>query len=117
MYRESREEADKILSTVNFRKSVIDGLLENFDRKTIQQCTHVPNEYTRLKERHFIKRYDNPKYKPDCKVCGSMRPRLRKQTSFYCLECDTPLCIVPCFEIFHTYKDFKRAREDLQNQA
>ena len=117
VYRESREEADKILSTVNFRKSVIDGLLETFDRKTIQQCTHVPNEYTRLKERHFIKRYDNPKYKPDCKVCGSMRPRLRKQTSFYCLECDTPLCIVPCFEIFHTYKDFKRAREDLQNQA
>ena len=117
VYRESREEADKILSAINFRKSVIDGLLENFDRKTIQQCTHVPNEYTRLKERHFIKRYDNPKYKPDCKVCGSIRPRLRKQTSFYCLECDTPLCIVPCFEIFHTYKDFKRAREDLQNQA
>ena len=64
VYRESHEEPDKILSAVNFPKSVIDGLLENFDRKTIQQCTHVPKEYTRLKERHFIKRYDNPKYKP-----------------------------------------------------
>ena len=47
VYRESHEEADKIFSAVNFQKSVIDGLLENFDRKTIQQCTHVPNKSCR----------------------------------------------------------------------
>ena len=76
----------------------------------------MPNEYTRLKERHFMKRYEHAKYKPDCKVCGFIRLRVRKQTSFHCSECDTPLCIDPCFELFHTYKDFKRAREILQNQ-
>ena len=77
---------------------------------TYHQCTYVPNEYTRLEERHFMMRYGN---QHGCKVCGSIRPRVRKQTSLYCLECDTPLCIDPCFELLHTYKDFKRAREIL----
>ena len=33
VYCKSHEEADENLSVVNFQKSVIDGLLENFDRK------------------------------------------------------------------------------------
>ena len=54
-----------------------------------------------------MKRYDSPKYKPDSKVCGSLRQRLHKQASYYCPKCNTLLCIVPGDEIFHNYKDLE----------
>lgn len=113
-YRESREEEQKLLPVIEFRKKVIDGLLENFEKKVVKKCKAIPNEYVRLKERHFIQKYENKKYKPDCKVCASLRPRVRRQTCYFCADCQTPLCVVPCFELFHTYKDFKRAREQFQ---
>lgn len=111
LYRESRQPDQRLLSPVDFRKEVIDGLLENFTSNSVKKLTAVANEFIRLKERHFPKKYDNPKYKPDCKVCGSLRPRVRRQTCYYCVDCDVALCIVPCFELFHTYKDYKSARE------
>ena len=54
-----------------------------------------------------MSKYDNPKYKPACKVCSSVGLR------HFCKDCDLPLCFLPCFEYFH--KDFKRAREQSLN--
>jgi hypothetical protein len=31
----------------------------------------------------------------------------RKQTSFYCPDCDIPLCVPECFELYHTKKHYK----------
>ena len=31
-----------------------------------------------------------------------------KRTSFWCEDCRKPLCITPCFKIYHTEKDNKK---------
>ncbi|XP_050509345.1 piggyBac transposable element-derived protein 4-like [Diabrotica virgifera virgifera] len=39
-----------------------------------------------------------------CVVCA--KNKKRKETSFMCRECNVPLCVVNCFERFHTIKHF-----------
>ena len=33
----------------------------------------------------------------------------QKTTMYWCQECSTSLCITPCFEIFHTTVDYRKA--------
>ncbi|CAG5133940.1 unnamed protein product [Candidula unifasciata] len=66
---------------------------------------------SRLTERHFIEKYEKPKYKPDCKVCKAAGKR--SQTCMYCPDCNTPLCLTPCFKLYHTVEDYQRSRQRL----
>ena len=77
---------------------------------------------SRLIERHFPKHLPKKKGKIQallCKACnfttlqlckmGYPPERLPRKTSVYwCEECESPLCITPCFELFHTYSDFRQ---------
>ena len=31
-----------------------------------------------------------------------------KRTSYWCEECRKLLCVVPCFKVYHTERDFKK---------
>ena len=67
----------------------------------------------RLTARHFAKKIEpkpgakkqNPQR--ECVVCSE--PAKRKFSRFECRCCDVGLHIDPCFEVYHTVKDFKRA--------
>ena len=37
----------------------------------------------------------------------------RKTTSYCCEQCDVPLCVTPCFEIYHKIQDY--TKETLRN--
>ena len=77
---------------------------------------------SRLFERHFPKHLPKRNGKIQallCKACnfttsqlskmGYPPERLPHKTSVYwCEECESPLCITPCFELFHTYSDFRQ---------
>ena len=83
-----------------------------------------PPMKTRLFERHFIGKIPhNPILKswpnPTCQGCNFFKnemakmgfePRtLPRQTTMYkCKQCNIPLCITPCFEIYHTVDDYRR---------
>ena len=69
----------------------------------------------RLNERHFITNIPGgegrKRKRPtrSCFVCSKL-PGLNckpKRTSFWCEDCGKPLCITPCFKIYHTEIDFK----------
>ncbi|GFO35124.1 PiggyBac transposable element-derived protein 4-like [Plakobranchus ocellatus] len=69
----------------------------------------------RLTARHFP-RFIHPKpgakkQNPQrmCVVCSE--PNKRTYTRYQCPSCDVGLHIDPCFEIYHTTKDFKRAHK------
>lgn len=32
----------------------------------------------------------------------NLKPRVRKDTSYECADCNTPLCLEPCFKEYHT---------------
>ena len=44
-----------------------------------------------------------------CAVCSVNK--IRKDIRYYCKDCDVGLCVVPCFEYFHTKTDFSNVFE------
>ena len=82
-----------------------------------------PSSLSRLSDRHFPKRIPmrSGKLQPAlCRACNFTRSQIsgmgfgpqmlsRKTTTYFCEECDTPLCITPCFEIYHTISDYRRS--------
>lgn len=64
----------------------------------------------RLKERHFLKSIPvtGSKSRPTkrCVVCCSKRDgsgkRIRRESRYWCPNCEVGLCLEPCFEIYHT---------------
>ena len=85
----------------------------------LPQCTVASHPCaSRLIERHFPKRIVNGKNGHLCRACNFSKNQLvklgyipvhlnRKTTSFHCEQCDIPLCVTPCFEIFHSVQDYK----------
>ncbi|XP_068089513.1 piggyBac transposable element-derived protein 4-like [Hyperolius riggenbachi] len=74
-----------------------------------RRASYVVNP-VRLTGRHFVEHVPPTERKATptrmCVVCCSKRgpngKKGRKETRFYCPECDVGLCAVPCFKIFHT---------------
>lgn len=66
----------------------------------------------RLTERHFpTHTSDTPSGKTcqrRCIVCSEKRGRGRKTTTYMCRQCNLPMCVVPCFELYHTKVDPER---------
>lgn len=95
----------------------------------------APRILERLTGRHFLDRLEEggKSLHRQCIVCGpaerEMLPPMRSGekrpsrcghlTSYKCKQCNVPLCITPCFEIYHTkqehilaYKRMKLTSED-----
>ena len=63
---------------------------------------------SRLTERHFLKAIPPTDKKSNltkrCVVCYNKK--IRKETRYYCKDCDVGLCVDSCSEIYHTKKEF-----------
>ena len=55
-----------------------------------------------LTEKHFPGRLEK---QSNCAVCSGKKGRGRKTTTYSCKQCNIPLCVVPCFELYHTKLD------------
>ena len=52
--------------------------------------------------------------KTKCKqILGRVENFKCKFTSYYCPDCDVPLCVEPCFHIFHCQKNYEKHLIDL----
>ena len=69
---------------------------------------HTPQPLARLTERHFPVKIDGHKVQRNCSVCSNKKGRGRKTTCYMCKQCNSPMCIVPCFELHHTKVDPQR---------
>jgi hypothetical protein len=67
----------------------------------------------RLNERHFPEKIAGGS-NPDCIVCSDRSKKRRKQCTFKCKNCpgEKAMCIIPCFELYHSYKDHRRHNND-----
>lgn len=63
----------------------------------------------RLTERHFPGQFEKSlngrQIQRCCAVCSNKKGRGKKTTTFFCKQCNMPMCIVPCFELHHTKVD------------
>lgn len=102
----------KNINLLDFQRELVKALIAKY--KTVQPRSstrraehgHSP---LRLIERHFPKMYArNPESNritlKRCVVCS--KHMKRKETSYYCPSCQVPLCILDCFEKYHTLVKF-----------
>lgn len=102
---------------LEFRKMLVEKLIEKYHSKVLPKRTGRPGYQPgplRLTERHF------PEFVPptekkaapcrNCAVCCSKRDergkKIRKETRYYCRNCNVGLCAVPCFMVYHTKLNF-----------
>lgn len=107
-----------------FREIVIDGLIVNYKKLSIhkragRKISTGNAGIDRLCGRHFPTQFEDKSHKPNCVVCSIMPSSCkkkgkgickRKQTTFYCPDCcdNPPLCVTPCFRIYHTKQVYKK---------
>lgn len=82
-----------------------------------QRISYPSVSNDRLLGKHFPEK--NPsKHGQMCRACNFTPAQLsqmgvtgielkRKTTSFMCKQCQIPLCVTPCFEIYHTFTDYR----------
>lgn len=96
-----------------FHKRIVHEMLEKYNKcKPRSSSGRRPNKGhspLRLTERHFPSMYprklENKKViQKRCVVCS--KRKIRKETSYTCKQCDVPLCVIGCFERYHTEVDF-----------
>ena len=112
MYTESRQDK-RLLTHKEFRISLAKALLFQ-SGEPVEALPHQPGlvetqPYLRLTERHFLEHTPSlPCGQPqcyECSVCTYKKGRGRVRTTFRCKQCQVALCVVPCFELYHTKTD------------
>ena len=112
MYKLSVQ-SGKHMSHVQFRIKLATELLTRSGIVLNSSCSGShdiplpPN--ARLQERHFIEKIpQRPNGKPsqhECVVCSFKKGNGRKTSTYQCKQCMVTLCVVPCFELYHTRVD------------
>lgn len=96
---------------LTFRLGLIKELFEKFQGGVTKPVHGRPSTEpppSRLTERHFIDRIPatGKKSKPQrrCAVCS--KHGLRRDTVFWCPDCEAGLCLGECFKVYHTKSNF-----------
>lgn len=98
---------------LDFQKALVKVLLEKYNtqksRHTSNNRPHDAHNPTRLTGRHFPsvfgrKPATNKVIQQRCIVCA--KKKVRRETSYTCAECKVSLCVIGCFERYHTIVKF-----------
>lgn len=111
-----KRSAEKTMSAKKFRQLLCASLVaEAVNSRRVASAAPTPRAaptpVNRLSATHLVDKYANKKYKPRCIVCNAAGKR--GQTSFFCSDCNVPLCVSPCFKLYHTIDDYARRRRQL----
>lgn len=112
----------KKLSHVGYREYLAEYLLKDGNPQIYVQEMRIENDSVsnRLEGRHFPERIPTKEGKNKtlplaCKVCfvGKAQskshniPSKRKMCTYRCNTCKLPMCITPCFQIYHEHEDYQ----------
>ena len=99
-------------SHAQYRIDIANSLLLEAGHTTMEENEELQSPHNRLTGRHFPSklplRASGLKSQRECVVCSFKKGRKRKTTTYYCQHCNVPLCVTPCFELYHTHKDPQR---------
>ncbi|XP_055924618.1 piggyBac transposable element-derived protein 4-like [Argiope bruennichi] len=103
------------LPLLNYRLNLVNQIISQYSSK-IPKVNVIPKSAEslnplRLTERHFPKlcsKETGEKVRRRCFVCSHSRknPPKRQMSYYECKDCNVGLCVDPCFQIFHTKKEF-----------
>ena len=81
--------------------------------RALMKVFHQKNKHTRYEEplnrlnrqlNHYPKSMEEKK-RLRCRVCVRHEKHM-KTTKYLCESCEVPLCLEPCFSLYHTKKNF-----------
>lgn len=110
-----RLKTQKVLSFSEFRENLISQLVEKYhtNRPASSGGRRVVDHPTRLLGKHFLRPVpetgaQGKRTQRQCHVCRhtAVRPQKRKDTKYMCTDCNVAFCIYPCFEDYHTKKQY-----------
>jgi hypothetical protein len=91
-------------SFIQFRLNIVRKMLEETGGISAPKNNPLTDAPLRLTERHFVSKCPpTPTEKASfrrCFVCSKKKKNTR--TAYWCGKCEIALCVVPCFEVFHT---------------
>ncbi|XP_035214639.1 piggyBac transposable element-derived protein 4-like [Stegodyphus dumicola] len=98
----------KNFTIAKFELTLIREMLDKYkeQNKSVEEKTSL---LPRLVERHFLSLYVSERSKKKnpvtrCIVCS--KHNNRRETRYWCFKCRVGLCVVPCFEMYHTREDY-----------
>ena len=98
------------ISYTNFRTSLISEVVynANFPQYNIRGCPHALLSPNRLTGQHFpVTISPTAQTASPCKRCVVYKSDgQRRETRYACDVCETPMCVHPCFKIYHTQHDY-----------
>ncbi len=106
----------QVTTSLEFRTNLMRGLLEEYG--TTRSCPPKGGHPAldtplRLTARHFPAEVpqtsaQGSRTRQHCKVClsSSRKRKERGLTKYMCVPCNTLLCATPCFEEYHTVKNY-----------
>lgn len=100
------------INLLDFQRQLIKEIIEKYKQVQPRPSSSRPmtgHSPLRLIERHFPSMYPrlpgtNKSVSKRCVVCAASKKR--RETSYTCRKCNVPLCVVGCFEKYHTNKKF-----------
>lgn len=100
------------ISLLDYQRDLVKCLISKYKIVHQKASTSRPvlgHSPLRLVDRHFPAMYPkrpvtNKPVQKRCIVCSSIKKR--KETTYYCPSCNVPLCVLGCFEKYHTVKRF-----------
>jgi hypothetical protein len=99
------------MDTLQFRLLLVQGLLERHssgNHRPVHGRPSVLTPHKRLTERHFLEQIApmGKKARPHrlCVVCT--KKGQRRETQYWCSECEAALCLEGCFKAYHTLLNF-----------
>ena len=128
LYSQSTQSSRK-LTHVNFRIELAKGLLQQAGEE-IEALSTDPRLQSgtrsdaippplRMVGRHFPEKAPpTPSGRPaqlECALCSRKKGRCRVTTTYRCKTCVKALCIVPCFELYHTFIEPTRHLQPITN--
>ena len=102
------------ISFLHFRLNLVRQMIQLTGGTSSSTPSPSTDQPLRLTGRHFPskcpKTMSNKASSRRCHVCAAKSKKrtenTRKRSSFWCAKCQVPLCVVPCFELFHTKVNF-----------
>lgn len=94
-------------SFYEIKTNIIMGLLKHYHNP--MDNFHYKGKRNHFHPLRFHSRCFLKKLPPTNKKCHPMKrcawcktKNIRKETRYYCKNCNVPLCVTPCFELYHT---------------
>lgn len=97
-----------LMSHLEFRLDLVESLIKTYSESN-QSTIPKPHIDDRLTGRHFPSYIEATTKKTPTRVCvvcskkfDEKGRRVRRESRFQCRHCNVALCVVPCFETYHT---------------